>query len=69
MGWGNGGLILHDVWGQIREEIPEQKREEVLRRLMVVFQHHDADLETAMDDAWPESFAAFRSLYPFEDEE
>ena len=64
MGWASGEPIIFDVWEAVREYIPEEKRVEVIGKVMKSFFDHDWDTEDDFIDTYPEAQEAMRQLYP-----
>lgn len=72
MGWSSGSGILSDLWEDIREYVPEDKRRALFGKLADIFWNHDCDtLYEIMDDHdWPEVEPALRDIgYLTEDDE
>ena len=55
MGWASGSSLLIDVWNEVREFIPEEKRQVVARNVIDRFADMDCDTigeaETIVIDA------------------
>lgn len=50
MGWSSGSDIAEDIWRQVRKYVPDNKQKALARRIIKVFESHDADsFEADMD--------------------
>ena len=55
MGWAKGSDIFCTVWSEVREHIPEDKREEVVGKIIDVFEDNDCDIMyECTSTEWPE---------------
>ena len=73
MGWCTGSHICNDIWRDIREYVPEDKRAEVLGKMVNIFSDEDADCWGDVMYDFPEYREAMKiadiyDLY-FDDEE
>lgn len=60
MGWSSGGEIAGRVWEMFGGYVPAEKKPELLREFVDLFQRHDCDTLTEGDD---ELAVAARSMY------
>jgi hypothetical protein len=65
MGWSSGGGLFNEVWGIVREYVPEEKRAEVCAHVIDKFTDMDWDDLSEIDDDFPEREAALK-LYDLE---
>jgi hypothetical protein len=62
MGWCTGSGIAEELWENIREYIPPDKRQELAKRIVDLFSSYDAD-------CWEYDGDLYSTAYPWEDEE
>lgn len=43
MGWASGSYLAVDVWDLVRDEIPEEKRRKLAKKIYDMFRNMDAD--------------------------
>lgn len=43
MGWCSGSFIADELWNEIREYLPEEKRKELANKIYELFCNQDAD--------------------------
>lgn len=63
MGWSSGSELFNEVWGTVREYLPEKKRAEVCAKVIGQFTDMDWDTLDEMDD-FPEKDAALKIYDP-----
>ena len=62
MGWCSGDRMLADVWLEIRPHIPEEKRVDLLVRLVHYFEGEDMDCYDHVIEV-PEGKAALKQIH------
>jgi len=59
MGWSRGSALAGELWDEVRDFIPEEKRQVVAEKIIKAFQDYDCDTlgeaETLVRDAGLES--------------
>jgi hypothetical protein len=63
MGWSSGSGLFNEVWGTVREYVPEEKRPEVCAKVIDKFTHMDWDNLEDIDE-FPEREAALKLYDP-----
>jgi len=43
MGWSSGEELANDVWNVVKDNIPKNKRQEVSKKIIVLFERYDVD--------------------------
>ncbi len=55
MGWASGSELAEDVWEAVGKHLPKNRRQEIARRIVDLFERHDCDTldeaQTLMKDA------------------
>lgn len=64
MGWSSGTEICLGAWELVRKYVPENKRVNVLAKLIDLLTIHDWDCVEEIEDEWPEAKAAIKKVIP-----
>ena len=64
MGWCSATPIVFAVWEAVRPYIPEEKRVEIVKRVMTPFLNADWDCQDEFIAAYPEAQQAAREMWP-----
>lgn len=62
MGWCNGSHICEKAWLIVRDYVPEDKRVQILAKLIDVFSNEDADCWGEVMKDIPEYFDALKKI-------
>ncbi len=63
MGWASGSSLFTEVWGCVRDAIPEDKRVNAAARVLLAFEGKDCDtLGECVCDEWPEIEEALKRI-------
>ena len=64
MGWASATEYVECVWAAVREFIPEERRVEIVKKVMRPFLMDDWDTEEEFAAEYPEAAQALREMYP-----
>jgi len=55
MGWCRGSEIAENVWTTVRRFVPTCSRQQVARKIIDIFENHDADTMEEAEQLWQDA--------------